>query len=57
MKRNDLNSRVEALKQKLKSDNDKLVKIKAELKAMGTTPTLSQLTKLLSTLRSIVEEI
>lgn len=57
MKRNDLNSRVETLKQKIKSDNDKLVKIKAELKAMGTTPTLSQLTKLLSTLRSIVEEI
>ena len=57
MKRNDLNSRVETLKQKIKSDNDKLVKIKTELKAMGTTPTLSQLTKLLSTLRSIVEEI
>lgn len=57
MKRNDLNPRVETLKQKIKSDNDKLVKIKAELKAMGTTPTLSQLTKLLSTLRSIVEEI
>lgn len=57
MKRNDLNSRVEALKQKIKSDNDKLIKIKTELKAMGTTPTLSQLTKLLSTLRSIVEEI
>lgn len=57
MKRNDLNSRVEALKQKIESDNDKLVKIKAELKAMGNTPTLSQLTKLLSALRNIVEEI
>lgn len=57
MKRNDLNSRVEALKQKIKSDDDKLTKIKAELKAMGTTPTLSQLIKLLNTLRSIMEEI
>lgn len=57
MKRNELNSRVEALKQKIQSDSDKLAKIKAELKAMGTTPTLSQLTKLLSALRNIVEEI
>lgn len=57
MKRNELNSRVEALKQKIQSDNDKLSKIKAVLKAMGTTPTLSQLTKLLNALRTIMEEI
>lgn len=57
MKRNELNSRVEALKQKIQSDNDKLSKIKAVLKAMGTTPTLSQLTKLLNALRTIMEEL
>lgn len=57
MKRNELNSRVEALKQKIQSDNDKLSKIKAVLKAMSTTPTLSQLTKLLNALRTIMEEI
>lgn len=57
MKRNELNSRIEALKQKIQSDNDKLSKIKAVLKAMGTTPTLSQLTKLLNALRTIMEEL
>ena len=57
MKRNELNSRVEALKQKIQSDNDKLSKIKTVLKAMSTTPTLSQLTKLLNALRTIMEEI
>lgn len=57
MKRNELETRVDALKQKIEEDNDKLAKIKVELMAMGTTPTLSQLTKLLSALRNIVEEI
>lgn len=58
MKRNDLNSRVDALKQKIEADNDKLTRIKTELMAMSATPTLSQLNKLLKTLRSImVEEI
>ena len=57
MKRNELNSRVEVLKNKIELDKSKLAKIKAELMAMGTTPTLSQLTKLLSALRNIVEEI
>lgn len=57
MTRNELETRVDALKQKIEEDNDKLAKIKAELKAMGTTPTLSQLIKLLNTLRSIMEEI
>lgn len=57
MKRNELNSRVEALKQKIQSDNDKLAKIKAELKAMSASPTLSQLIKLLNALRTIMEEV
>lgn len=57
MTRNELETRVDALKQKIEEDNNKLAKIKVELMAMGATPTLSQLTKLLSTLRSIVEEI
>lgn len=58
MKRNELNSRVDALKQKIEADNNKLTKIKTELMAMSAAPTLSQLNKLLNTLRSImVEEI
>nr|DAE62655.1 MAG TPA: hypothetical protein [Caudoviricetes sp.] len=57
MTRNELETRVDALKQKIEEDNDKLAKIKVELMAMGATPTLSQLIKLLNTLRSIMEEI
>ena len=57
MKRNELNSRVEALKQKIQSDNDKLARIKAELMAMSASPTLSQLIKLLNALRTIMEEV
>lgn len=57
MTRNELETRVDALKQKIEEDNNKLAKIKAELMAMGATPTLSQLIKLLNTLRSIMEEI
>lgn len=57
MTRNDLNSRVEALKHKIKLDSDKLTRIKAELLVMSATPTLSQLISLLNTLRAIMEEI
>lgn len=57
MTRNELNSRVDALKQKIEEDNNKLTRIKTEVMAMSATPTLSQLTKLLKTLRNIVEEI
>ena len=57
MKRNDLNSRVEALKYKIELDKNKLAKIKAELMAMSASPTPSQLIKLLNALRTIMEEI
>lgn len=57
MTRNDLNSRVEALKYKIELDKNKLAKIKAELMAMSASPTPSQLIKLLNALRTIIEEI
>lgn len=57
MTRNDLNSRVEALKHKIELDKNKLAKIKAELMAMSTSPTLPQLIKLLNALRTIMEEV
>lgn len=57
MTRNDLNSRVEALKYKIELDKNKLAKIKAELMAMSASPTPSQLIKLLNALRTIMEEI
>lgn len=57
MTRNDLNSRVDALKHNIEADSNKLARIKAELMAMGATPTPLQLIKLLNTLRSIMEEI
>ena len=57
MTRNDLNARVEVLKNKIELDTSKLAKIKAELMAMSTSPTLSQLIKLLNALRTIMEEI
>ena len=57
MTRNDLNSRVEALKYKIELDKNKLAKIKAELMAMSISPTPSQLIKLLNALRTIMEEI
>lgn len=57
MTRNDLNSRVEALKYKIELDKNKLAKIKAELMAISASPTLPQLIKLLNALRTIMEEI
>ena len=57
MTRNDLDSRVEALKYKIELDKNKLAKIKAELMAMSASPTLPQLIKLLNALRTIMEEI
>ena len=57
MTRNDLNSRVEALKQKIELDKNKLAKIKAELMVMSASPTLPQLIKLLNALRTIMEEV
>ena len=57
MTRNDLNSRVEVLKNKIELDKSKLAKIKAELMAMSASPTLSQLIKLLNALRTIMEVI
>lgn len=57
MTRNDLNARVEVLKNKIELDKSKLAKIKAELMAMSASPTLSQLIKLLNALRTIMEEI
>ena len=57
MTRNDLNARVEALKNKIELDKSKLAKIKEELMAMSASPTLSQLIKLLNALRTIMEEI
>ena len=57
MTRNDLNSRVEALKYKIELDKSKLAKIKAELMAMSASPTLPQLIKLLNALRTIMEEV
>ena len=57
MTRNDLNSRVEALKYKIELDKNKLAKIKAELMAMSASPTLPQLIKLLNALRTIMEEV
>lgn len=57
MTRNDLNTRVEVLKSKIELDKNKLAKIKAELMAMSTSPTLSQLIKLLNALRTIMEEV
>ena len=57
MTRNDLNSRVEVLKNKIELDKSKLAKIKAELMAMSASPTLSQLIKLLNALRTIMEEV
>ena len=57
MTRNDLNARVEVLKNKIELDKSKLAKIKAELMAMSTSPTPSQLIKLLNALRTIMEEI
>lgn len=57
MTRNDLNARVEVLKNKIELDKSKLAKVKAELMAMSASPTLSQLIKLLNALRTIMEEI
>lgn len=57
MTRNDLNARVEVLKNKIELDKSKLAKIKEELMAMSASPTLSQLIKLLNALRTIMEEI
>ena len=57
MTRNDLNARVEVLKNKIELDKNKLAKIKAELMAMSASPTLPQLIKLLNALRTIMEEI
>lgn len=57
MTRNDLNARVEVLKNKIELDNSKLAKIKEELMAMSVSPTFSQLIKLLNALRTIMEEI
>ena len=57
MTRNDLNARVEVLKNKIELDKSKLAKIKAELMAMRASPTLSQLIKLLNALRTIMEEV
>lgn len=57
MTRNDLNARVEVLKNKIELDKSKLAKIKAELMAMSASPTPSQLIKLLNALRTIMEEI
>ena len=57
MTRNDLNARVEVLKNKIELDKNKLAKVKAELMVMSASPTLSQLIKLLNALRTIMEEI
>ena len=57
MTRNDLNARVEVLKNKIELDKSKLAKIKAELMAMSASPTLPQLIKLLNALRTIMEEV
>lgn len=57
MTRNDLNARVEVLKNKIELDKNKLAKIKEELMAMSASPTLSQLIKLLNALRTIMEEL
>ena len=57
MTRNDLNARVEVLKNKIELDKSKLAKIKAELMAMSASTTLPQLIKLLNALRTIMEEI
>lgn len=57
MTRNDLNARVEVLKNKIELDNSKLAKIKEELMVMSVSPTFSQLIKLLNALRTIMEEI
>lgn len=57
MTRNDLNARVEVLKNKIELDKSKLAKVKTELMAMSASPTLSQLIKLLNALRTIMEEI
>lgn len=57
MTRNDLNARVEVLKNKIELDKSKLAKIKAELMVMSASPTLPQLIKLLNALRTIMEEI
>ena len=39
MTRNDLNARVEVLKNKIELDKSKLAKVKAELMAMSASPT------------------
>lgn len=57
MTRNDLNARVEVLKNKIELDKNKLAKIKEELMVMSASPTLSQLIKLLNALRTIMEDI
>ena len=57
MTRNDLNARIEVLKNKIELDKSKRAKIKEELMAMSSSPTLSQLIKLLNALRTIMEEI
>ena len=57
MTRNDLNARVEVLKNKIELDKNKLAKIKEELMVMSVSPTFSQLIKLLNALRTIMEEI
>ena len=57
MTRNDLNARVEVLKNKIELDKNKLAKIKEELMAMSVSPTFSQLIKLLNALRTIMEDI
>lgn len=57
MTRNDLNARVEVLKNKIELDKNKLAKIKEELMTMSVSPTFSQLIKLLNALRTIMEDI
>lgn len=57
MTRNELEARVDTLKQKIEEDNNKLTRIKAELMAMSAAPTLSQLIGFLNTLRTIMEEV
>ena len=57
MTRNDLNARVEVLKNKIELDKNKLAKIKEELMVMSVSPTFSQLIKLLNALRTIMEDI